>query len=115
MAKNAVTAQPCIGKGQASAWEQELTSDKKGISDYIVVPHNIGLITVTVSFGGGGSGYVETTTARNYQVSENDDVVWEKWPPGYVATTRRWVFAPCTAIRIVQKTSGIMKMTARMD
>lgn len=83
-------------------------------SDSILIPGGIQNIAVTISFTGGATGKVQTTTDKINTV-KNGSPDWVDWDIGVVGATRQDVSVPVTAIRAVQVTPGTMKMTARVQ
>jgi hypothetical protein len=103
-----------INEGAANhfAFEYEGNLAAGGDGDSVLLPDEIQGFSVTVSFTGGGTGYVSTTTDTIDKVKAGT-AVWVAWPEGTIAATHQDYARPCTAIKMTQVAAGTMKMTVR--
>jgi hypothetical protein len=100
------------GNPQSFAWEKEVDLAAGGNSDSILIPDDVKSFSVTVSFAGGGTGKVQTTTDKVATVKAGT-ATWVDWDLGVVAATTQDNAQPVTAVRAVQVNPGTMKLTAR--
>jgi hypothetical protein len=100
------------GDPRKVAWESEINLAAPGNSDWILIPDEVQGLSVTLSFAGGGTGKVQTTTDILNTVKSGSPIVVD-WPAGEVGVTTQDFCVPVTAIRLVQVNAGTAKMTAR--
>ena len=98
--------------GQDRSWESELNLSAPGNSEWVIIPEKIQKISVTVSFTGGATGKIQTTTAKVDTILNGSPVVID-WPFGTVSTNQSKVCMPVSGMRAVQIGSGTMKVTMR--
>lgn len=96
--------------GPVAAFEDEINLNAPGESDWIIIPAIINVITVTVSFTGGASGKMQTTTDPNDNFSSAVSV---DWPFGEKSETFSATCKPVSGLRAVQVGTGTMKITIR--
>ena len=103
-----------INEGSQShfAYEKEINLAAGGASANIIVPDEILGIAVTVSFSGGGTGYIETTTDLISKIKAGT-AVWVAWDLGTVGVTKQDTCVPVSGIRATQVHAGTMKATFR--
>lgn len=94
------------------AFEFSETRNSAGNGSAVLIPSDIKSLTVTVSFTGGATGYVEATTDRLSSV-KNDTAIWVPWRAGTVSTTTQDKCCPPSAIRMVMIGTGTMLMSMR--
>lgn len=100
------------GDARKVAWEKEIDLAAPGNSDWLLIPDEVQGLSVTLSFSGGGSGKVQTTTDVLNTVKTGSPVTVD-WPAGEVSSTTQDFCVPVTAIRLVQINAGTAKMTVR--
>jgi hypothetical protein len=100
------------GDARKVAWEKEVNLVASGNSDWILVPDEVQGLSVTLSFTGGGSGKMQSTTDKLDTVKNGSPVAVD-WPLGEVSSNTQDFCLPVTAIRAVQINAGTLKMTAR--
>ena len=98
--------------GQDRSWEYEINMDTPGNSEWVIIPEKIRLISVTISFQGGASGKMQTSTDKVDTIKTGSPVSID-WPFGEVNTNQTKVCKPCSGIRAVQINTGIVKITLR--
>lgn len=108
--KNMHVSQIISGSQKHVAWDYEEVLTAEGDGDWILIPDMVSIIVVTVSFQNGASGKVQDTSERTATI-KNGDPVTNDWDAGIVSITTRDSADPPAAIRAVQTSSGIMKMT----
>jgi hypothetical protein len=111
-AQNFDVSQINTGDARKVAWEKEIDLVAPGNSDWLLVPDEVQGLTVTLSFTGGGSGKVQSTTDKVDTVKTGSPVAVD-WPLGEVSSSTQDFCLPVTAIRAVQINAGTLKMTAR--
>lgn len=94
------------------AFEYAETLTSVGNGESVLIPSDISNISVTVSFTGGASGYVQATTDMIGSVILGT-AIWVTWEAGEVSVTTQDSAYPPTAIRAVQSGAGTMTMTVR--
>lgn len=105
-------AQTGYSIGQDRSWEFEVNLEAAGESEWIIIPEKIKIISVTVSFTGGASGKVQTTTDR-VDVVVNGSPVPIDWPFGVIDVNVSKSCRPVSGMRAVQVGTGTMKLTVR--
>jgi hypothetical protein len=106
------TAQTFYSIGQDRSWEKEIILNTLGESKWIIIPEKIKVIDVTVSFSGGASGKMQTTTDLVDRIKNGSPVIID-WPFGIVNSNISKSCKPVSAMRAVQASAGIMKITMR--
>jgi hypothetical protein len=99
--------------GQDRSWEKQIILKAVSISDWIIIPEKIKIIDVTVSFTGGASGKIQTSTDLVDTVKNGSPVPID-WPFGTVSSDQSRSCKPVTAMRAVQEAAGEMKLTMRV-
>jgi hypothetical protein len=102
-----------VGNQSNFAFQKTVNLAAGGNSPWIILPDEIKSFSVTVSFTGGGTGYVETTTDALETVQSGTGIIGKTWDVGTVGTTTQGAALPCTAVRAVQVNAGTMKMSVR--
>jgi len=112
MYKEMTTSQILTGRGENRSYEHELNNSSPGNSIWVLIPDKINIISVTLSFTGGGSGKMQTSTDKVDTV-KNGSPEYKNWPFGEVSASRQERCDPCTAIRLEQINAGTMKVSVR--
>ena len=99
-------------RGEPRAFEINITFDSPGFSEWIIIPEQIATIAVTVSFQSGGTGRIQSTTDKVYDIKTGTPTEVD-WPFGVVEDTFQAVCDPPSAIRAELVTPGIMTLTIR--
>lgn len=113
MSQDMNAAQVNYSIGQDRSWEKEIILKSVSNSEWVIIPEKIKIIDVTVSFTGGASGKIQTSTDLVDTVKNGSPVAID-WPFGTVNTDQSKSCKPVTAMRAVQETSGEMKLTMRV-
>jgi len=98
--------------GQDRAWEKKIELSSPGESEWIIIPEKVKFIPVTVSFTGGATGKMQTSTDLVYDIKTGSPVPID-WPYGLVAINQTKVCLPVAGMRAVQVGTGTMKVTMR--
>ncbi len=93
-------------------FQKKITIENPGESKWILIPDQINCVDVTLSFSGGASGKMQTTTDEIIDI-KNDNAVPVDWPFGTVEETFQAGCLPVSGIRAVQEGAGIMIVTVR--
>jgi len=109
---NTKVGRPRDGGTLLNAFEAEASLVGISISDYVLIPSEVNSISVTVSFTGGATGYVEATTDIIDKVVA-ETATWLIWNQGEVSVTTQDSAYPPSAIRAIQSGAGTMKMSVR--
>lgn len=107
---NLQVAKTEYSRGEPRKWEREIVLDTPGESEWIIIPEQVDIISITVSFTGGATGKIQTTTERVYIVKTGSPLA-EDWSYGVVSVSFTKTCKPCSAIRAVMIHSGTMKIT----
>lgn len=110
--KNLQVAKTEYSRGEPRAFEIEINLDAPGFSEWIIIPEQVVTIAVTVSFTSGGTGKVQATTDKVYEIKTGTPEGVD-WPFGIVDDTFQAACIPPSAIRAEQVGSGSMIMTVR--
>ena len=110
--KDLQVAQTKYSRGEPRAWEVEINLDTSGNSDWVIIPEQISTISVTVSFEGGATGKIQTTTDLVYIIRTQIPTPID-WPFGEVNNNRIEVCDAISGLRAVQRKDGKMKITLR--
>jgi len=103
------------GSHRHFAYEAEISLSGAGSSDWILVPRNnkIDTLTITLSVTNGGQGKIQTTTSLLDTVKNGTPIVID-WPSGTVTADTADTANPPTAFRLVQTNAvGETKLNAR--
>ena len=95
-----------------TAWEHEISLIAPGNSAWVLIPDQINRIDVTLSFTGGSSGKMQTTTEKIDTIKNGLPIAID-WPFGSIDVSRSESCKPVSAIRAVQEAAGTMKVTIR--
>lgn len=98
--------------GQDRSFEIEINLTSAGNSEWIIIPEKIRFISVTVSFTGGATGKIQTTTDKVDTIRNGSPIAID-WRFGEVTNNRTEVCKPVSGLRAVQIESGTMKVTIR--
>lgn len=98
--------------GQDRSFEKEIELSAPGNSNWINIPEKIFGISVTISFTGGASGKIQTSTDLIYTIQTGTPVPVD-WPFGVVSETISKRCRPVSGMRAVQVAAGTMKVTMR--
>lgn len=110
--ENMEVAQINTGYQRQVAFEKEINLTGVSVSNWIIIPDQIQKIDVTISFSGGATGKIQTSTDKVNVVKTGSPVLID-WPFGTVSENIARACKPVTAMRGVQETSGDMKLTMR--
>lgn len=105
-------AQVNTGYQQEVSFQKEIELTAIGISDWIIIPDQIQLISVTVSFSGGAAGKMQTTTNLVHIVKTGNPVPID-WDFGVISEARSERCKPVTAMRAEQTSPGVMSVSMR--
>lgn len=100
------------GENFEFSFEQEVDLSGIGVSDWILIPRGVNIITVTLSVSGGGKGKVQAST-DSVSVIKNGSPVAIDWDFGEVDANTQDAGFPSTAIRLSQTFAGTTKLTVR--
>lgn len=112
--KDANVAQTGYSSGQERSFEQIITLNAPGNSDWIRVPERVKFITVQIQFTGGAGGKMQTTAALVNTINTGSPDP-EDWKFGIVYDNRTEVCKPVSGIRAVQVGSGTMEVNIRFQ
>ena len=107
-----VVTAPAVGRDRKFAYEQEISLDGVGDSDWILIPEDVNSVAVTLIVAGGGKGKVQATTNNIADVIA-DNATGVDWDFGEVDTNTQDVGFPPTAIRLVQTFAGTVSLKVR--
>lgn len=94
------------------AYEFVVELSSVAVSDWIIVPTGINIVTVTLSVGSGGKGKVQTSTDGVLIVKDGSPIAVD-WDFGEVDENTQDAGLPPTAIRLSQTFAGTTKLTVR--
>lgn len=106
------TSQTGYSIGQARSWEYEINLNSPGESEWIIIPEKINTIDVTISFTGGATGKMQTSTDK-VDIIENGSPVPIDWDFGIISDNRSEGCDPVAGIRAVQIAAGTMRVSIR--
>lgn len=101
-----ISAIPGQGRDPLS-WEYEGSLVAPGVSPWILIPDRTLKVAITLSFSGGGTAKVQTTTNKVITVQTGSPVAVD-WDHGTVSTIIQDSCDPCTAIRVEQVGVGVV-------
>ncbi len=100
------------GENFEFSYEEEVELSGVSVSDWILIPRGVNIITVTLSVGGGGKGKVQAST-DNVSVIKSGSPIAVDWDFGEVSVNTQDAGLPPTAIRLSQTFAGTTKLTVR--
>ena len=110
--KNLQVAKTEYSRGEPRAFEIEINLDAPGFSEWVIIPEQIDIISVTVSFTGGATGKMQTTTDLVYTIKTGSPTA-EDWPYGEISVSVTKTCKPCSGMRAAMSGSGTMRVTIR--
>jgi len=108
-------AQAADGGDKSSAFEYSESLAAAGDSKSVLIPDDVKSIAVTAQGADGATATIHTTTDPVSVVKSGTGVTWIAWSFGAVTTAIGAIFAPVTAIKMVQANAGTSKITLRVQ